>query len=636
MNIFDLQKILTGGDWIVFYKETISQLKFFPQVWSSTSGNGLGQNVSFILGYRTFFADLAKFFGDVLNLDWFIVERLIFFVPFWIISILSSYYLSKKFFNIWWQNLLSVIVFSFNTYSLMLVGGGQMGVALSYAITPLIIRLFLNLYEKPTIRNSVISGIFLGLQTILDPRLAIVSIIFYAAYILVMFLQNRKFYKPVIILSLVSLLVVFLLNLFWILPFLLVKNVTLSDAYTSVGIVKFLSFATFENTISILHPNWPENIFGKIGFMRPEFILIPILAFSALLFKKEKRILSLSFIALVGSFLAKGTNFPLGEIYFWMSQKIPLFTIFRDATKWYGLTIVSYTILIPLAVLGISIFLEKINKYFSKIFIVLVFVYLIFIVRPLLLGQLTGTFEGKVQPTEYTKLSSFIVLQNKYFRTFWLPTTSRFGYFSNLNPYVSATDFLNSSELTKIEKFINSKDARKSLDDIGVKYIIVPDDLQKEIFLKDRKYDAKSHSEIINFLEKIKWLKRVNGFDNIAVFETPSYENLFFSRSPNMSLNYKILSPTEYDLDIKGAKENDVIYFSQNYDSKWKAIYKNNIILSNSFGLHSNSFRLTQPGSYRLRVFYAPQTLASIGFVISFGALIISIALITFGFKLRK
>ncbi len=73
---------------------------------------------------------------------------------------------------------------------------------------------------------------------------------------------------------------------------------------TSVAAVQFFSFAKLDNAIALLHPNWPENIFGKVSFFRSEFLLLPIIAFSPLLFlfrtkiKKKEHSTVLFFILL--------------------------------------------------------------------------------------------------------------------------------------------------------------------------------------------------------------------------------------------------------------------------------------------------------------------------------------------------
>jgi len=90
------------------------------------------------------------------------------------------------------------------------------------------------------------------------------------------------------------------------------------------------TYSKFENTISLLQPNWPENIFGKAYFMRPEFLILPMLAFSALLFihkaQKEKRELIVFFviIGLLGAFLAKGRDCQAGPKAARLHRESPL------------------------------------------------------------------------------------------------------------------------------------------------------------------------------------------------------------------------------------------------------------------------------------------------------------------------
>ncbi|MEK9184848.1 MAG: hypothetical protein AAB866_01630, partial [Patescibacteria group bacterium] len=45
---------------------------------------------------------------------------------------------------------------------------------------------------------------------------------------------------------------------------------------------------------------------------------------------------------------------PFGQINVWLFQHFPGMIMFRDPTKWYVLTAVSYAILIPFSLLKIS------------------------------------------------------------------------------------------------------------------------------------------------------------------------------------------------------------------------------------------------------------------------------------------
>jgi hypothetical protein len=164
-----------------------------------------------------------------------------------------------------------------------------------------------------------------------------------------------------------------LLHSFWILPALLIHQ----NAFTQLGgvtptidSVTYFSFAKFENAISLLHPNWPENIFGKTYFMKPEFLILPLLAFMSIFFvKKEKQnklILYFILLGIFGAFLAKGSQDPFGNIYLWMFQHLPGFFLFRDSTKWYTLVAISYAILIPFSIRSVYKFLKNKKKFLSK------------------------------------------------------------------------------------------------------------------------------------------------------------------------------------------------------------------------------------------------------------------------------
>src|SRR5207247_1280407 len=82
----------------------------------------------------------------------------------------------------------------------------------------------------------------------------------------------------------------------------------------------------------------------------PEFLVIPIFAYSGLLFlknaKKPRVLLSFAFIGLVGAFLAKGANEPFGILYLWLFDHFPGFIMFRDPSKFYLLVAIAYSILI--------------------------------------------------------------------------------------------------------------------------------------------------------------------------------------------------------------------------------------------------------------------------------------------------
>lgn len=506
---FDFTKTLSSGDWPNLYRENIQGFSLFPQAP--------------FLWLEPYYNLTAKF--GTLLFSWEITEKLFWFIPFIIISIIGSWlfayslltYVRESSYRKVFAGLGSLIYVS-NTYILMIVGGGQMGVGIAYSLVPLILYLFINFLNTKNRLNTInvlIIGFVSGIQLMFDPRIFLLSIFIVFLYILFTFKDlSRKIIKKIIL----ALTMAVVINLFWILPNLGYFNTEYRSAVDAVN-ADFLSFATFSNSISLLHPNWPENIFGKIGFMRSEFLILPILAFLSLFFaKKNKQILFFIFLGIFGAFFAKGTNPPFGELYRWISN-FPGFSIFRDPTKFYVLVAVSYMVLIPYSLVKLT---EKalIVKYNYVIGIGFL-VFWSMLIKPALLGNLTGTFKPHVVPQEYVQLKDFLNSKSEFTKTLWIPSVERFGYNSRIKPAISSMELFGvGSVLGVLEKF-DGPGIKKQLMEEDIAYVIVPYDYLREIFLTERQYDNSLYIKSIDRLRRFSWLTEVknNNFGRIKVFE---------------------------------------------------------------------------------------------------------------------
>jgi hypothetical protein len=580
--------------------------------------------------------------GQLFHCNALFTERLVWWLPFFVISYISVYSF-KKILPVDRFSFLSYIIFIGNTYIIMILGGGQLsGVGLAYALFPLVASAFIQVFNDVTdvrnlFRESLWAGLIFGIQLMFDLRIAYMTGVFVILYFIftVAFFDRSKlksFIKNSFIFFIISLVVTFLIHAFWIIPALLFRINQLANfgqAYISADAVRYFSFGTFSQSLSLLHPNWPENIFGKVSFMKPEFLLIPTIAFSSLFFiKKEiesrKRfILFLAFTALLGSFLAKGSGNPFGGIYLWMFDHLPGFVMFREPTKWYILTIISYIILIPFAAWKIYELLKAKSKIrifnFQNLFLILLFGYLLFLIKPALLGQLTGTFKPAVEPAEYIKLERILSSDKNFSRVLWVPVTPIFSSYSTIHPAVYAQDLFGLTDLGKIIAKISR--SRFLMQESGVKYVIVPEDTQGEIFLKDRKYNEKIYLQTVNKVSSIKWLKKIDGFGKIAVYENLGYKDHFWSPYPSLSINYNYISPTMYSAEITNSKQGDILVFSESFDKNWVAESPNWKIQSSKFDGKFNSFILPSNGDYALKIYYAPQNYVNIGLTVSLIAL---------------
>lgn len=522
---FDLGKSLSSGDWPYLFLENIQAFKIpieRPFLW-----------------LEPYYEITAKLGVEIFSFSWEITEKIFWFWPFLIISLVSSYFFLKYLAtrleierNASIFISLGSLIFTTNTYILMITGGGQMGIAIAYSLAPLV--LFANIkYQMSNIKYVLGSGLVFGVQMIFDPRIFLLTAVIAIAYA---FFISKEFKR-----TFFSLIVAILVNLFWIIPNFFFYSKGYADAVSATS-ASFLSFATFSNSLSLLHPNWPENLFGKIGFMKSEFIMLPIIAYSSLFFIKNSKlqlksqklennstieqssnraILFFVFLGLTGAFLAKGTNPPFGEIYVWLSN-LPGFGLFRDSTKFYLWVVLAFSVLIPFSLFKLS---EKVSSIRYKVLSIGFLLFWLILIHPAVFVQLTGTFRPHEVPKEYIILKDFLNTQPEFFKTLWVPAIERFGFNSRTKPAISSVEIFGVSSVSRVLERFEFPEVKNQLKDEEVKYIIIPYDILQEIFITDRKYDNRLYMKTIDKLENIHWLSEVknNNFGRIKVFEISKF-----------------------------------------------------------------------------------------------------------------
>jgi len=663
-----------GGDWPYFFSSFLNEFTLFPHSWAAYQGNGLGgEFISYSLDSYLYL--VVYLFVNVLHIPWEIVYKVFFFGFYIVSSILSSIYLlttvlpTAKI----WHKMAASFIFTVNTYILMVVGGGQMGVALAYSVAPLVLATFVKLINLTNSsgfnsRFSIIAGLVLAFQVMFDTRIAYLSMIAVAIYLVLQITKKNipntflpvkalaKWGYLILYVLIVPMGITILLHASWILPLVTFRSSPVNEIISyqsSVGAFEFFSFASFSQSFSLVHPNWPENIFGKIGFMKPEFLILPILAYASLLFIKSniqikdqinnRTILFFALLGLLGAFLAKGANPPFGEINIWMFTHMPGFTFFRDPTKFYLLIALSYLVLIPFSISSVRVFLKskiknqksKIhNQYqifnFSYIFLIFTILYLLFLIHPAFFGQLGGTFKKHEVAHEYMELKNFLNNQNGFFRTLWIPRQQRFTYYSNTHPSVEGLSLLKTTSSAEVIDILNRKNSQNYLSDLSIKYLIVPYDEFGEIFVKDRKYDGKQYQYTIEKLKTVPWLKRINGFGKIAVFEIPNPKDHFWIKEGDLS--YKMLSPDRYSLKISTPTSTSLL-FSEAYSPHWTMKIENEFVAAEKTKSGINSFKIIKVGNYEVEVYFAKEIYYRSGWAFSILALFL---LSTFLYKQKK
>lgn len=663
---------IAGGDYISLSQVNLSYFRFFPfSVWNPMIN--LGWGIIPLLGYAPY-NFLYGFVGLLADNNLLFLERVLLWIPFLFISIFSSFRVEKKLFGNIPTLFLTPIIFLFNTYILTLVAGGQIaGIGFAYALIPLVLLMYINLLNTATLQNALLAGSVAALSFMFDIRITYIAFVSVGIYFILHTLytwqtvgfKETKLYRLFwyyFRIGVVPITVVVLLHAFWLLPLLIFRQNPLQQlgfAYTTTTAVQFFSFAKFENALGLLHPNWPENIFGLTHFMQPEFIVLPILAFGSLLcIKKQKTdtnqqkmqemyVVYFALLALIGIFLAKGANDPFGKVYLWMFSHVPGFLMFRDPTKWYMLVAVSYSILIPYTLWKLYEWIKSKKQFlvrskffnFQSVLIILFIVFWLFTIRQAVAEQLQGTLQVHTVPQEYRQLENFLSSQNGFSRTLWIPSIQRFGFYSINHPAVSAEDFFSTTSVSQSLKHLEQPDAEKLLQEAGVRFVIVPYDSEGELFVTNRKYDSKLYQITIASISALPWITKVNGFGRLAVFKIPQANGLFWILKQNghqLSVSYTFESPTRYIVSLSNVHQGDKLIFSDSYSQNWVTIGRSvKSINSKPFNGRFNSFVLNSSGTYSLQVEYSVQRLVEFGLIISTCAFLCLISLFFFLFRNR-
>ena len=511
-----------------------NQLKFMvdlPRVWSEGGAEGLGEYSIFFL-----WAWPLSFTTGILSslgITFSVLEKFFLLLPTLIIGIYGIFKLSRSLNFSSLTSFICVFFYLTNTYILLLVDGGQLSIALTYTFFPIS---FLAVERSLTgrLREKILAGIVVSVLGFLDIRFVYILLIAFLIRFFYQFLyldKNRigKWISGWLQTGLVVVTIFLGLNFYWLLPVL--KDPSLKTTY-----FLFTQFSSSNlnlgHTLFLISPHWYKNIFGVISPLNWEFILIPILVFLAPIFKpKNKNLGFWLLVALISAFLAKGDAQPFSSFYHWLFNNIPYFSIFRDPTKFFVLVALSYTVLLGFTLEGIK---QKIKSQKLKmVFFAFTVFYLLFLVRPVWLGWMTGTFSQSLYQKEYQQLGSILQQDTNFSRIFWIPSFPPLGYLSQNHPRVEATRLVQKRPFAagtegsyEFINFLREASYMGEIFDIaGVGYIVYPylDSRRDDIHPDNIKY----YYTFSNQLSNLPWLSKINDAQ-IPVWKTKNHQYRFF------------------------------------------------------------------------------------------------------------
>lgn len=462
---------------------------------------------------------------------------LLFDIPFWlqmkyfallpilIISAFGIYQLSKIYKSDW---LPAALFYITNTYFLLLIDGGQLQLGLAYALLPLCVYLF-KIAVEGQFQRKLLFAVSVWLLGAFDMRIVLLLVVVVGIH----FLFDVRKIREYLVILITTLVVLILLNLYWILPGVLSRPVVLPEGHGDPTKLVNLSFATITHALFLQQPHWYKNVFGHVSEPIWYFALIPVLAFSVTLTKRwlSKGVLIWLTIAAVGIFLSKGANPPFSDTYEWLFTNLPGFNVFRDPTKFFFIVSLAYAILIGTSVNALKGFFESKYIYAGFLFLTL------FLVRPVFLGNMTGTFSKPIYLNEQKEIEKLLSTDTDFGRVLWLPTKTSLGYYSSVHPSVELADLLTRRAFQigvvgnyELANFLREAEfAGEVMKLAGIKYVAYPypDERRTVLEQEDREYYYNFSQQIDN----LGWTgEKISNYP-INVWQINETEGRFFVAS---------------------------------------------------------------------------------------------------------
>lgn len=504
---------LAFGDAPFFSPENLKELFNQPLLWNFKDTNlGAPQYYIIWLYLPTFIYGLLNHFWGLGN-D--LLVRLVFYFPATTLGLIGTWVFLGRFTTNTWSKFLGSFLYGFNTYLLMLIDGGQVGVSLAYGLFPLTAASLLNYVHDFSLKNYF--GALLLLLAILsaDIRIALILLIFVVFVISVE--RSCKIEIFVKRLALMGLSVAGL-SAYWLVP--VITSSGIGDVASLSGLNNGGNFVTLLDSLFLFQPHFPLNQFGKV-FPLPFYfslLLLIILGCLPLLFKvkdlsQRRRVLLFSLLFLFLAFLAKGGSDPLGEGYSFLMNKLPLGTAFRDSSKFYTPLILTGSVLLTLTVDALrKVFIKK---FFFVSMMLLIYIYLLVLIYPAILGNLSGVLRSSTENKDFQEISQRIGSNRGFTRSLWFEEKPPLGYFSWDKPALSANNlYMERPFASMIEgkydlfNFLHNPQATNWLRLLGIKYVFFPEDQRKKEWSAQERDERQQFLQFVNTIPglwKLSW-----------------------------------------------------------------------------------------------------------------------------------
>lgn len=412
--------------------------------------------------------------------------------------------------------LLGALFYAYNVWSFHQIGPWYLWIG--YAILPLFIISTIQSF-KGGLKNWHYILLVILTWTIAStmPQMLVFYMLIFGgifSFFLLRHLKHRQEKKPIYFIKpfLAILSLYLLVNTYWIYPILLSSTRTeIAPSYVvSEDIVQLLSRdSSFSNVFRLIEDWWRPRVFevhppwGSIEFyiwLLASYSL-PIFAFSAILWRRNRYTVLFSVLAATGIFLTMGTNAPIDVAT--SALYMPLITdiawIFRNPDKWAFIIALAYSVLIGIAAYEVLKIIQR--KKYKKLGSILVIITLISLIGLYSYPSYSESMQKRFNPVllpedDFTLLNNdlsssvatekIFIMPDSYGRkTDWSEnhTLAHFYPMSSIKPSMGASSALNTK--TYYNYFTDSLivNNTRAVDDflypLGTSYIVYHFDMQE-------------------------------------------------------------------------------------------------------------------------------------------------------------
>lgn len=561
--------IFAYSDYVFQFFQTLRESPNFG-MWDLT-GFGMPNLFSWRLAGQN--SILYSLFG-LLGHDSNIADKFIVFWPWVILSCVSSYLLVRKITNSNIGAFVGSLVFSYSTYFLAINRSGHLLLSISSVFIIFSFYFFIKFLEEKQMIFAIATSLSLAVTGFYDFRnlyIALWIFFFYFFFYYFAKLTIRPSFIKEGLRAAIPIIIFGLLHLFWILPGLF--SGSLSENTVLARNLFGSHFFHITRALTLFHPFWTGGAIEWFVVQPIPLYLwsLPLLAFLGVATNtKNKDILFFSGLSLLGILLSKQTGEPFDHFYEFLFRKMPGFSAFREASKFYVLISIGYSVLIGGFIKWIvDISSEK--TFFKKMMgyavIVCVSCLLLWNAKPVFTGSIGSMFIPRTLHSDYFIYRDFILSHKEYFRVLWSPVAPRWALSTLEQPVISNMRVMDEQWKAFVEFYTIGTtwpqkatnlffraNADNFFDQSSVRYIATPvDDFENDadVYVYYGRTENKNiRAQYIKELQKVPWLKQVPipNLTEMAIFENLHYKSHIYT-SPR--IDYVTANTTDFNAEAK-------------------------------------------------------------------------------------